>query len=133
MNESKITKETIVKIIREETEKIMKEASYKNGGLLDPKQFDPFNPEVHVSGFGSMDRNTLRKGIYSRLTGVANTAKEAAKGGPMSYNRYKSLVGMLEETNVIMTMIKAEIEIAEQIEAIRKKGGRRDVQIPKQM
>ena len=35
-------------IIKEEIKSVLTERSYKYGGLLDPENFDPIDPEVHT-------------------------------------------------------------------------------------
>jgi len=120
-------------IIKEEVKTILAERSYKYGGLLDSKNFDPVDPEVHIVGFGTMARSALRKEIVTRLQGALNTAKSAAAGSSTSYDSYKSLEGVLEDKGVLMNQIKAEQEIAEELEELRTKGGRRSIPIPKQL
>ena len=119
-------------IINEEVKSVLAERSYQYGGLLDPDKFDPVDPEVHIVGFGTMARSALRKEIVTRLEGALNTAKSAAAGSDTSYDSYKSLEGVLEDKGVLMQQIKAEIEIANELEELRTKGGRRAVPIPKQ-
>ena len=125
-------KNKINTIIKEEITSVLAERSYKFGGLLDPEKFDPIDPEIHIRGFGTMSRSSLRKEIATRLEGALKTATDAAAGGPNSYDKYKSLEGVLEDKGVLMLQIKAEQEIAEQLESLRKKGGRRAQPIPKQ-
>jgi len=79
-----------------------------------------------------MARSSLRKEIATRLEGALRTAKDASAGGPNSYDKYKSLEGVLEDKGVLMQQIKAEVEIANQLEQLRIKGGRRAIPIPKQ-
>jgi predicted Ser/Thr protein kinase len=119
-------------LIKEEVSSIIAERTYKFGGLLNPDEFDPVDPEVHIIGFGTMARSALRKEIVNRLEGALNTAKSAASGRPTSYNSYQSLEGVLEDKGVLMQQIKAEIEIANELEELRTKGGRRAIPIPKQ-
>jgi hypothetical protein len=119
-------------LVKEEVNSVLSERTYRHGGLLDPSDFDPVNPEVHIVGFGTMARDALRLGIARRLKGALKTAEEAAKGGSMSYDRFKTLQGLLEEKSVLQLLIKAEIEVAEELEQLRKKGGRRAQPIPKQ-
>ncbi len=120
----------LINIIKEEVSKMLQEQ--KTGGLLDPKNFDPVNPDVEIPGFGTMDRNSLRLGIVSRLEGVLDTAKNAAKGGPMTYKNYENMSALLSDNNVLLTMIRTEIAVADELEAMRKRGGRRTIAIPKQ-
>jgi len=120
-------------IIIQEVKDVLAERSYQYGGLLDPEKFDPVDPEVHIVGFGTMARSALRKEIVTRLEGALNTAKSAAAGSDTSYDSYKSLEGVLEDKGVLMQQIKAEQEIAEQLEELRKQGGRRSIPIPKQL
>jgi len=125
-------KNKIYTIIKEEIRSVLSERSYRYGGLLDPDKFDPVDPEIHIRGFGTMSRSSLRTEIATRLEGAMKTAKDASIGGPNSYDKYKSLEGVLEDKGVLMLQIKAEQEIAEQLESLRKKGGRRAQPIPKQ-
>mgnify|MGYP003152942843 CR=1 FL=1 len=122
----------ISNIIKEEVTSAITERSYKAGGLLNPDNFDPIDPEVHIVGFGTMNRSSLRKEIATRIEGALKTATDAAAGGPNSYDKYKSLEGVFEDKGVLMLQIKAEMEIAEELEQLRKKGGRRAQPIPKQ-
>ena len=119
-------------IIIQEVKDVLAERSYQYGGLLDPDKFDPVDPEVHIVGFGTMARSALRKEIVTRLEGALNTAKSAAAGSDTSYDSYKSLEGVLEDKGVLMQQIKAEQEIANELEQLRTKGGRRAIPIPKQ-
>ena len=119
-------------VISEEIRTVLSERQYKHGGLLDPKNFDPIDPEVHIAGYGTMTRSALRREIAKRLEGAAKTAKTAAAGGPGSYRMYKNLNTDLEDKNVLSMFIKAELEVAQQLEDIRTKGGRRSTPIPKQ-
>ena len=41
-------------VIQEEIRSVLAEREYKFGGLLDPKNFDPIDPEVHIAGYGTM-------------------------------------------------------------------------------
>ena len=120
-------------IIIQEVKSVLAERSYQFGGLLDPEKFDPVDPEVHIVGFGTMARSALRKEIVTRLEGALNTAKSAAGGSDSSYDSYKSLEGVLEDKGILMQQIKAEQEIAEELESLRKQGGRRATPIPKQL
>ena len=119
-------------LIKEEVETAINERSYRFGGLLDANDFDPIDPEVHIVGFGTMNSSSLRKEIATRIEGALKTASDASAGGPNSYDKYKSLEGVFEDKGVLMLQIKAEIEIAEELEKLRKKGGRRAQPIPKQ-
>ena len=119
-------------LIIEEVKSVIAERSYRYGGLLDPEKFDPVDPEVHIVGFGTMARSSLRKEIVTRLEGALNTAKNASTGKSTSYDSYKSLEGVLEDKGVLMQQIRAEIEIANELEELRTKGGRRAIPIPKQ-
>ena len=125
-------KNRIKNLVKEEVESVLKERSYKFGGLLDPEKFDPVDPEIHIVGFGTMSRSSLRKEIVTRIEGALKTAQDASTGGPNSYDKFKSLEGVFEDKGVLMLQIKAEVEIAEQLESLRKKGGRRAQPIPKQ-
>ena len=119
-------------IIKEEVNNVLAERTYQHGGLLDPKNFDPIDPEVHITGYGTMTRSALRREIAKRLEGAAATAKTAATGKSGSYRMYKNLNTDLEDKNVLSMFIKAEIEVAEELEELRTKGGRRSTPIPKQ-
>ena len=119
-------------IVKEEVSSLLAERDYKYGGLLDPDEFDPIDPEVHVIGFGTMARSALRQDIVRRLQGALKTAKDAATGGSNSYDKFKSLEGVLEPNGVLQQQLKAESEISDQLEQLRSKGGRRAIPIPKQ-
>ena len=119
-------------LVKEEVSSLLSERNYQYGGLLDPDNFDPVDPEIHIVGFGTMARSSLRREIATRLEGALKTAKDASAGGPNSYDKYKSLEGVLEDKGVLMQQIKAEVEIANQLEQLRIKGGRRAIPIPKQ-
>jgi hypothetical protein len=119
-------------LIKEEVKTALTERSYKYGGLLDPDKFDPVDPEIHIVGFGTMSRSSLRKEIATRIEGALKTAQDASTGGSDSYEKFKSLEGVFEDKGVLMLQIKAEIEIANQLESLRTKGGRRAIPIPKQ-
>jgi len=119
-------------LVKEEVNTVLSERTYKFGGLLDPDKFDPVDPEIHIRGFGTMNRSSLRKEIVTRIEGALKTASDASAGGPNSFDKYKSLEGVFEDKGVLMLQIKAEIEIANQLESLRTKGGRRAQPIPKQ-
>jgi len=119
-------------LVKEEVNTVLSERTYKFGGLLDPDKFDPVDPEIHIVGFGTMSRSSLRKEIATRIEGALKTAQDASIGGENSYDKYKSLEGVFEDKGVLMLQIKAEIEIANQLESLRTKGGRRAQPIPKQ-
>ena len=120
-------------IIIQEVKGVLAERTYTYGGLLDAEKFDPVDPEVHIIGFGTMARSALRNDIVTRLEGALNTAKSAAAGSETSYDSYKSLEGVLEDKGVLIQQIKAEQEIAQELEQLRTKGGRRSIPIPKQL
>ena len=119
-------------LVKEEVDSVLSERSYQYGGILDPENFDPVDPEVHIVGFGAMSRSSLRTEISTRIEGAMKTAKDAAAGGPNSFDKYKSLAGVFEDKAVLMLQINAEIEIANQLESLRTKGGRRAQPIPQQ-
>ena len=125
-------KNKLKEIIIQEVKSVIAERSYQYGGLLDPEKFDPVDTEVHIVGFGTMARSALRKEIVTRLEGALNTAKSAAAGTNTSYDSYKSLEGVLEDKGILMQQIKAEQEIANELDELRVKGGRRAIPIPKQ-
>ena len=119
-------------LVKEEVDSVLSERSYVHGGILDPENFDPVDPEVHIVGFGAMSRSSLRTEIATRREGALKTAKDAAAGGSNSFDKYKSLAGVFEDKAVLMLQINAEIEIANQLESLRTKGGRRAQPIPQQ-
>ena len=125
-------KNKLKSIVKEEVSSLLAERDYKYGGLLDPEDFDPVDPEVHIIGFGSMTRSALRQEIVRRLQGALQTAKDAATGGNNSYDKFKSLEGVLEPNGVLQQQLKAEREISQQMEELRSQGGRRAIPIPKQ-
>ena len=130
--ENKDFRHMIRSLVVEELNNVLAETSYKYGGLLDPKDFDPIDPEVHFVGFGSMSRSQLRDGIASRLDTILKTAQDATTSDD-AYRKYKSLQSLLGEKSVVQQMIRAELEVAEQMEQLRKKGGRRSSPIPPQL
>ena len=77
-------------------------------------------------------KSALRQEIVRRLQGALKTAKDAATGGSNSYDKFKSLEGVLEPNGVLQQQIKAEREISDQLEQLRSQGGRRAIPIPKQ-
>ena len=119
-------------VIEEEVNTVLNERAYKYGGLLNPKNFDPIDPEVHIAGYGTLTRSALRREIAKRLEGAAKTAKTASTGGAGSYQMYKNLIADLEDKSVLDQFIRAEVEVAEELESLRTKGGRRSTPIPKQ-
>tara|TARA_R110001583_G_scaffold25807_8_gene93405 strand:- start:7977 stop:8375 length:399 start_codon:yes stop_codon:yes gene_type:complete len=119
-------------LVKEEVASVLSERTYKYGGLLDPDTFDPIDPEVHIIGFGTMSRSSLRTEISTRIEGALKTAQDASAGDSNSFEKYKSLEGVFEDKGVLMIQIKAEIEISNQLEGLRTKGGRRAQPIPKQ-
>ena len=121
----------IRKKLREEVAGVIKEEKIY-GSLADPSDFDPIDPEINVKGFGTYSRTQLRDSIATRLAAAAATAKKAAAGGPMSHTMYRNLRGILGEMSALYYMVSAELDVADEMEAIRKKGGRRTSPIPKQ-
>ena len=69
-----------------------------------------------------MTRSSLRTEIATRIEGAMKTAKDAAMGGSNSFDKYKSLQGVFEDKGVLVQQIKAEVEIANQLEQLRIKG-----------
>ena len=124
-------KNKIQDIIKEEVESIVNERQYEFGGLLDPEDFDPNDPELHVTGFGTMTRSALRDEITKRIAGLYRSAKDAAASED-AVDKYRALQGDLEPRGVLTQLVNAEIEVAGQLEDMRTKGGRRAIPIPKQ-
>jgi 5-formyltetrahydrofolate cyclo-ligase len=110
------------------------EESGKYGTLANPKNVDPIDPELIVKGFGSYTRSTLRDSIANRLQQLSKLAKDANSAqDPETANRLmRNLAAAIDPSNVLFHMIKADVEISEQMEAMRTKGGRRSMPIPKQ-
>ena len=79
-----------------------------------------------------MKRSALRDDIARRLEGALATARDASAGGENSYDKFKALQGVLEKGGVLSNLIEAELEVADQLESLRTKGGRRSIPIPKQ-
>jgi len=130
--DGKDLKNRIKQIIREEVDRLVKEESYKFGTLADPKDMDPNDPMVKVSGFATLNRSSIRSQIVDRLSGALATAKDAAKGGQNSYQAYKQLQDLISDAGILYKLIGAELDTANQLEAKRLKGGRRSIPIPKQ-
>lgn len=123
----------IRKIVKEEYSKLMEESG-KYGTLANPKNVDPIDPELIVKGFGSYTRSTLRDSIANRLQQLSKLAKDANSAqDPETANRLmRNLAAAIDPSNVLFHMIKADVEISEQMESMRTKGGRRSMPIPKQ-
>jgi hypothetical protein len=100
--------------------------------LLDPNDFDPINPEIRIKGFGTMTRSALRDEIIKRISGLYNTAQDAASSDTNAYDKYLALRSELSAQSMLMQLINAEITISDELEAMRKKGGRHRIPIPKQ-
>ena len=130
--QGKDLKNRLKQIIREEVVNALKEETYKFGTLADPKDMDPNDPMVKVKGFASLNRSSIRTQIVDRLAGALATAKDAAKGGDASYEAYKQLQDLISDAGILYRLIGAELDIANQLEAKRLKGGRRSIPIPKQ-
>ena len=125
-------KNRIKQIIKEEVSLLLKEETYKFGKLADPKKMDPNDPMVKVTGFASMNRSSIRSQIVDRLSGALATAKDAARGTDESYQAYKQLQDLISDAGILYKLIGAELDIANQLEGKRLKGGRRSIPIPKQ-
>ena len=132
-------KDKIIQEFRDDIDKILNQLNFNKvnenvGVLKDTKNFDPDDPEVIVSGFGSWNRSALRMAIVNRLEGLLRTAKTAANtNGPAAYSMYNNMRNLLDsKSSVIFRLIQAELDVAEQLETIRRKGGRRNFIIPKQ-
>jgi hypothetical protein len=123
----------IRKIVKEEYSKLMEESG-KYGTLANPKNVDPIDPELIVKGFGSYTRSTLRDSVANRLQQLSKLAKDANSAqDPATANRLmRNLAAAIDPSNVLFHMIKADVEISEQMEEMRTKGGRRSMPIPKQ-
>jgi len=119
-------------IVNEELNTLINERSYKFGGVLDIDKLDPVDPQIHVVGFGTMSRTSLRKEIVTRLEGALKSAKNAAINPNVAYDTYKTLEGILGDDSVLMLQMKADNEVSDQLEELRKKGGRRAIPIPPQ-
>lgn len=124
-------KDKLRNLISEEITGIMMEASGRAGGLLNPKDFDPVDPEVHVTGYGTMTRSALRDEIARRLEMLTKSARQAA-GSETAYANYESMLPLLTEKGMIASFIRAELAVADELEAMRTQGGRRNIPIPKQ-
>ena len=125
-------KNRLKQIIREEVTQALHEETFKFGKLADPKEMDPNDPMVKVTGFVTLNRTSIRNQVVDRLSGALATAKDAAKGGPESYTAYKQLQTLISDAGILYRLIGAELDIANQLESKRLKGGRRSIPIPKQ-
>ena len=131
--EGKDFKNKLTNIIKEEIQIVLSEQDGKYSSLANPKKMDPNDPEIYIKGFGTYSRSALRLQIARRLKGIADTAKKAARGGAMSSTYYKNLESLVGEGSIIISLIKSELETAAELEAMRTKGGRRSMPIPKQI
>ena len=118
-------------IIQEEVINVLNEINYKNGTLVDPKNMDPNDPEVNVHNYGAMSRSQLRVEITRRLSGALKTAKQAEGAG--SDKLYKNLESLFGPKGILLSLIRAELDVSRQLEDLRTKGGRRTIPIPKQV
>jgi len=124
-------KNRLYKLIESEIRDVLAEGTGRYGSLADPKTFDPLDPEVHITGYGVLLRSQLRSEIANRLKTMAKTAQDAA-GSEVSYNQYKALLSLIGEKGVLTRFILAELDVADELESLRTKGGRRSIPIPKQ-
>lgn len=124
-------KNKLYKLIEEEVRSAVNEEGGRFGSLLNPKEFDPIDPEVHITGYGTLLRSQLRAEISRRLATMSKSAAQAA-GDDAPYRQYQSLLELIGDKGVLTRFIRAEIEVAEQLEDMRTKGGRRSTPIPKQ-
>ena len=122
--QGKDLKNRLKQIIREEVDNALKEETYKFGTLANPKEMDPNDPMVKVKGFATLNRTSIRNQIVDRLSGALATAKDAARGTPESYEAYKQLQTLISDAGILYRLIGAELDIANQLEAKRLKGGR---------
>jgi hypothetical protein len=129
--EGKDFKNKLFKLIESEVRNVLAEGAGRYGSLTDPKNFDPVDPEVHITGYGVLLRSQLRNEIAARLSTMAKTAKDAA-GSDVPYNQYKTLASLIGEKGVLTRFILAELDVADELEEMRTKGGRRTTPIPKQ-
>ena len=121
-------RDKIKNLVIEELNTIMNET--QAGSLLN-KDFDPVDPEVHIAGYGVMLRSQLRTEITNRITALAKTAK-LAETDETPYDSYKTMMGIIGDKGILMRFIQAELAVADELEAMRTKGGRRAIPIPKQ-
>jgi hypothetical protein len=124
-------KNKLYKLIESEVRDALSEGTGRYGALTDPKNFDPLDPEVHITGYGVLLRSQLRSEIANRLKTMTKTAQDAA-GSEVSYNQYKTLASLIGDKGVLTRFILAELDVADELESLRTKGGRRSIPIPKQ-
>jgi hypothetical protein len=124
-------KNKLYKLIESEVRDALSEGTGRYGSLADQKNFDPVDPEVHITGYGVLLRSQLRSEIANRLATMSKTAQDAA-GSDMPYNQYKSMLTLIGEKGVLTRFILAELDVADELESLRTKGGRRSTPIPKQ-
>lgn len=124
-------KDKLKNLISEEIAGLLMEASGRAGGLLNPNDFDPIDPEVHITGYGTMTRTALRDEIARRLELLTKSAQQAASADA-PYANYEAMLPLLTEKGMIATLIRAELAVADELETLRTQGGRRSTPIPKQ-
>jgi hypothetical protein len=99
----------------------------------DGPKMDVLDPSIVIDGFRTMKRSTAIEFLYRRLDGLTKSLR-SANTPEQIYTRAKSLRDSLDpRTGEIFATVQALIDVAEELEAIRSKGGRRDVPIPKQI
>jgi len=124
-------KDRLHRLIESEIRNVLSEGTGRYGSIADPKNFDPLDPEVHITGYGVLLRSQLRSEIANRLKTMTKTAQDAS-GSEFPYNQYKALLSLIGEKGVLTRFILAELDVADELESLRTKGGRRSIPIPKQ-
>ncbi len=134
ISESKLFEDEPVVTRKPDSRDIPKPEVRAVGSLLDTKDFNPDDPEIIVSGFGTYSRSALQLAILNRIHGVYKIAAEAAKSEPhIAYRLYNNIRILLDpKTGVIPRLVQANLDAANQLDAMRAKGGKRNVIIPKQ-
>lgn len=136
LEESKLFEDGVDAPVAERNPKtqIVKPDSHAVGQLVDATNFNPDDPEILVSGFGTYSRSALQLAILNRLKGLYKIASEASKSEPhVAYRLYNNIRILLDtKTGVIPRLVQAEIDVSNQLDAMRAKGGKRNIIIPKQ-
>ncbi len=117
----KISKSRIKEIIKEELEGPV-------GRIADPRSFDPEDPQVIVRGAGTYRRSHVRKKINAMLADLSDRSRLARSAS--DYQVIDRLI--YQKWGNLKHFLQAELDVAEELEQMRRRGGIRSRGISKQ-
>ncbi len=125
---------SLIKLINDDIRTNIEEAApmgkLENAG----PDMDVLDPSIEISGFRTMKRSTAIEFVYRRLDGLAKSLRAAKNDPTQIYTRAKSMRDALDpKTGELYATVQALIDVAEELDALREKGGRRETPIPKQI